>query len=211
MNQTTSNSNEQKDKQVETSNNTFWMPTGRNSKIILVALLFFGTLLAIFSTGVFLTYAREHIFMNNLRNLFQAIFDTLQSSKKFQTPENKAHLFNICIFNFYYTNFLLLFSPQSIFSMIFSFIPNIGIIDVVIGYSLILFSSMNLIFYKFNLSKIFSNPFDPQVLFAANSIAIPFTLIGYFLENMFIFGFCGLYWALMCFYIINLIPFRNKP
>ncbi|MFX0133743.1 MAG: hypothetical protein ACFFDN_08870 [Candidatus Hodarchaeota archaeon] len=197
-------------KQKEPKNETFWMPTGRNLKITLISLLIFGLLLAIFSTGVFIIYAREHIFMNSLRDLFQMIFDTLKASKKFQTPENQAHLFNICIFNYYYTNFLLLFSPRSIFSMIFSFIPNIGIIDLIVGYSLIFFSSMNLIFLKFDLSKVFSHPIDPQVLFAANSFIIPMTLIGYFLEDMFILGFCGLCWTLISFYIINLIPFGNK-
>jgi len=194
----------------ETQNQlNFWTYNNRKFVIFNSGLLIFGIILVLINFYIIDSYVANYAFMNGLRNIFNILFNNMVAYVDLQTPEAFSILNNIAIFNLLLNNLIMASSPPSIFPFLQSFFPNTGIIDLIFGLSIVIFSAINLILLKFEIRKLFPKIIDLQFLNIFNSLVISTLIIGISFGNNFVIGFCTLYFALIIFFLINLSPKDN--
>ncbi len=181
--------------------------------------LIFGTLLAVFSSYITQTFADAYQFMNALRNIFNVISSnmlsyygtllnelTLKSLIDFYY-ELASNLYNIAVFNYLYTYFLLVGNP-SFLTTIFNLPPNAAIPDVILGFSLTFYCSLNLIQTIFKIFPKISKPFVLQILFIINSICFGVIIVGIIFLNIVIIAIPALIIILTFAYVALWLPIK---
>ncbi|MFX1449490.1 MAG: hypothetical protein ACFFCM_01525 [Promethearchaeota archaeon] len=181
---------------------------------IVMFLLIFGTLLAVFSSYITQTFADAYQFMNGLRNIFNSLLNnmlsyyvtlteelTLESLINFYT-KLATNLYHIMVFNFLYTQTLLVSNP-SLLTMLFNLPPNPAIPDVILGYSLIIYCTLNLIQIIQKIVPKTYNPYLLQILFAIFGICGGVIILGIMFLNIVIIAISILI-IIICFTYIGL-------
>ncbi len=114
---------------------------------VITCLLLFSSLLAIFNSNLTANFADGYRFMQFLRGIFNRIWTDMINYANipgFQTPAMASNLYNIFVFNFLYTNILLLTSHSTL-TIIFNLPPNPAILDVIVGYTILIYCAGDLI------------------------------------------------------------------
>jgi len=171
----------------------------------IITFLFFGTILGVFSSYKVQNFADAYGFMNGLRSLWELLLSNLIAYPDVQSPELISNLFNITVFNFLYTNILLITSP-SFLTILLNLPPNPAIIDVVVGFSLVIFFTFNLIMFVHGEALKISNTMGIQILILVISISGSVIIIGIMFINFFIVALASLVIILSCVIVGLCLP-----
>jgi len=142
-----------------------------------VLILMFGVTIGIFSIYKTQYFADAYQFMNGLRNLFNLLLSNMIAYPDVQTPELISNLYNIMIFNFIYTN-LILMSDPSFLTTLFGLPPNPSIQDVIFGFSIVIYFTLYLIDYIYGEQLNLPRSNNLKILFLIVSVSISVILIG---------------------------------
>ncbi|MHA1301068.1 MAG: hypothetical protein ACTSO9_16730 [Candidatus Helarchaeota archaeon] len=198
--------------EVSQKNHILWTYQNKNLVMFNVGLLIFGTILTLINFYIIDSYVSSFHFMNAMRAGFDQLYALISAYADLQTPEYFKILYHIMISNFWYNNLVLMASPPSLFPFLASRLPNTNIMDFIVGFSLLIFSILNLILLNFDITKLFYKPIDFLFFNIFTAFAISGSLIGVLYINMFLIGFCTLYFVVILFFLINEIPSKkSKP
>lgn len=173
--------------------------------VFTMILLIFGTSIAVFNSYITQSFAESYLFMNKLRNIFDNLLTNMVTYSILQTPELISNLFNIAMFNLFYTNLLFL-SSSSTLSTLIGFPPSAGIIDVVIGYSLTIYTTFNLVQLKIKVSPLILKTIYLQILYLLFSLSGAAIIVGIMFNDIIIIAMGVLIIVLCLAYLALKLP-----
>ena len=182
-------------------------------------LLIFGSFLAVFSSFITQAFADAYQFMNELRGVFNffssnmlSYYTTLVEETTLESLINfynelALNLSMITVYNYLYTHILLVNNP-SFLTIIFNLPPTAAIPDVILGFSLTFYCSLNLIQTIYKIFPEIIKPYILQILFVINSISGAVIIIGIIFLNIVIIAISTLIIILSFTYVALWLPIK---